>query len=80
MRCFVIEPGRIQVLNPVDPDGTKLSHLIPIEIYLGNAIKKNIYFAVELRDDKYYITAVTKSVHDDFEPLAERRHPETDQV
>jgi len=80
MKCFVIEPGCSQTLNPVDPKAERPTNLVPVEIVLGNVIKKNIYFAVELRDNKYFITAIPKSLHDESDPLAERRHTETDRV
>jgi len=80
MRCFVIEANSKHILNPVNPEAERPTHLIPIEIHLGNAIKKNIYFAVELINNIYYITAVPKHFHDESDPLADRRHPETDIV
>lgn len=78
MRCFAIKPGGSITLNPVNPEAHRPTHLIPVEIVLGNVFKKNCYFAVELIDSRYYITAVPKSFHDESDPLADRRHPETD--
>ena len=78
MRCFVIKPGDSITLNPVNPEAERPTHLIPVEIVLGNVYKKSCYFAVELIDSRYYITAVPKSFHDESDPLADRRHPETD--
>ena len=80
MKCFAIKPGESQTLNPVNPEAIRPTHLIPVEIVLGNVIKKNIYFSVELINNRYYITAVPKSFHDEEDPLAERRHAETDIV
>ena len=80
MKCFAIKPGEACFLNPIDPEAERPTHLIPVEIVLGNVIKKSIYFAVELINGKYYITAVPKSFHDETDPLADRRHHETDIV
>ena len=80
MRCFAIKPGRSETLDPVNPEAARPTHLVPIEIILGNTIKKSIYFAIELINNKYYITAVSKALHDETNPLAEMRQTETDIV
>ena len=80
MKCFAIEPNSARVLNPSNPDAVHPTDCPQVEIVLGNAIKKNIYFAVEYRDRKYYVTAVTRAMHDDADPLGERRYEETDPV
>ena len=78
MRCFAIKPGEARFLNPIDQEAGRPTHLVPVEIVLGNVIRKSIYFSVELIDSKYYITVVPKSFHDEEDPLADRRHADTD--
>ena len=35
MRCFVIEPGGSEILNPFNPEAERPTDLIPVEIVLG---------------------------------------------